>query len=167
MPQIWTRASRKRIYADLCAWIAKKTTIRPKFVISTRRQTREAEQEIEKTPDRASDPRARNDATELDLLIEDGELETKGNCASSSRQLLLNRSQLKPLNLMGYPQMKYLWLWTLTYAASATAQQHKIGHQRKHTDLVFKPSHVPLESHKQGAVVIYKEYFRSFELNTL
>ena len=41
-----------------------------------------AEQQIEKTQDRASYPRARNDATKLFLAIEDGQLEKKETLAT-------------------------------------------------------------------------------------
>ena len=45
-----------------------------------------AEQQIEKTRDRASYPRARNDATKLFLAIEDGKLEKKETLAISLKE---------------------------------------------------------------------------------
>ena len=76
--------------------------------VSIRRQQREAEQQIEKTSDRASYPRPRSDATELDRPIKDGELEMEEDRATSSKQLLLNRPQLMALNLKRYLKMRCL-----------------------------------------------------------
>ena len=47
---------------------------------------RKEEQQIEKTPDRASYPRARNDATKLFLASEDGKLEKKETLATSLKE---------------------------------------------------------------------------------
>ena len=57
----------------------------PKFLFQALGRLREPEQQIEKPPDRASYPRARNDATKLDLAIMDGELEKKEILATSSK----------------------------------------------------------------------------------
>ena len=71
-----------------------------------------------RTPDCASYPRAGSDATQLDLLIENGELETKENWVTIWKELLLTRSQLMPLNLKRYLQIKCLRLWTFNHSIS-------------------------------------------------